>query len=135
MISSGTAYQICGIPEEVILNSKGNSYYDLYVHDQESYAARWLKSNIELENTKIFTDWRGIRLISQGMIPFNKIDRYTRLKPHEYIDGYIYLRYRNVVYGKVLDGYSESEFEEYEGIFAGEDKIYTNGGSEVYRGY
>ena len=48
-------------------------------------------------------------------------------------EGYIYLRYTGVVNGKLLDSkYQWHNLTEYSGIFRGKDKIYTNGGSEIY---
>ncbi|MFC2002760.1 hypothetical protein ACFLV4_02285 [Chloroflexota bacterium] len=40
----------------------------MFVHDQETYAAKWLKIYAEGE-TKIYADWYGgSRLVSQGGI-------------------------------------------------------------------
>ena len=50
------------------------------------------------------------------------------------ISGYIYLRYYNVVDGKLLDaGYKSHNITEYQDKFISKGKIYANGGSEIYR--
>ena len=49
-------------------------------------------------------------------------------------DGYIYLRYTNVVVGKVYPWmYEYTNITEYSHLFVGKGKIYDNGGSEVWR--
>ena len=130
---TGVMYNIFGVPRAITLNSEGGQYDMLYVHDQESYGAGWLRDNGELENTKIYTG-RGIggRLISQAGIRGH--DPYSLLKEDKKIDGYIYLRYYNVVDGKILDAQKEEQnMTEYQDKFVGKGKIYDNGGSEVYK--
>jgi uncharacterized membrane protein len=54
---------------------------------------------------------------------------------HAKIEGYIYLRYYNVVDGLVLasGGGNTTEMQEYSDMLIGENRIYDNGGSEVWR--
>lgn len=131
--ATGVAHQMFGVPHTIILNSEGRQYDTLYVHDQESYGAKWLRNNGELENTMIYTDSiGGGRLISQAGI--RRYDRYSLLEEDKKINGYIYLRYYNVVDGKLLDRQKEEHnITEYQDKFAGKSKIYGNGGSEIYR--
>jgi len=145
MCSTGTMYQIFNIPRDMTLNSGGNQYDYLYIHEQESYAARWLRNNGELENTMIFTDLTGDgRLISQGKIPpregeypIRGIDSMNLVWPAwkdiELVPGYIYLRCYNVTEGKLQDrNWELHSITEYAAKFAGRGKIYNNGGSEVW---
>jgi uncharacterized membrane protein len=145
MCSTGTMYQIFNIPRDMTLNSGGNQYDYLYIHEQESYAARWLKNNGELENTMIFTDLTGDgRLISQGKIPPREGEYPIRgiesmnlvwpaWKDIELVPGYIYLRYYNVTEGKLQSrNWELHSITEYAAKFAGRGKIYNNGGSEVW---
>jgi uncharacterized membrane protein len=130
---TGVMYNIFGVPRAIILNSEGEQYDEMYVHDQDSYGAKWLKSNTE--RARIYGDSSGITfLFSQGMIR-SPIYVTSHLKAGKAIkDGYIYLRYTGVVGGKLLDwsgkGYNITEFE---GKFGDNCKIYDNGGSEVWR--
>ena len=134
MSITGVTYQIAGIPNAISLNSDGDSYDSLYVHDQESYAANWLKDNNK-QNLKVYTDYAGsMRLKSQGKIQSPDGRFYENNKTIN--EGYIYLRYQNVVDGEILKSTWKDvhNLTEYSHLFAGKSKIYNNGGSEVYAG-
>jgi uncharacterized membrane protein len=104
----------------LLLNSEGPGYDPYYIHDQESYAAKWLKNNGELENNRINADGLGSKwLMSQGGIS-SGVDTHSLLQRDKSVEGYIYLRYCNVVN------------VEFPYAHIGKNKIYTNGGSEVY---
>jgi uncharacterized membrane protein len=45
---TGIMYNIFGVPRAIILNSEGEQYDLMYVHDQEGYGARWLRDNGEM---------------------------------------------------------------------------------------
>jgi uncharacterized membrane protein len=129
---SGVMYNIFGVPMEITLNSEGEQYDRLYIHDKEIYGARWLRNNGELENTKIYTDFvGGSRLLSQALIP--RYDSYALLMENREIEGYIYLRYYNVVEGKLSSRYEEHNMTEYQDKFVGKSKVYNCGGSEIWR--
>ena len=129
---TGVMYNIFGVPRPIILNSEGEQYVLMYVHDQESYGARWLRDKGELEDIKIYTDKISEgRLTSQAGI--QRCDTYS-LFIEKKIEGYIYLRYYNVVDEKLLDMQNEEHnITEYQDKFVDKGKIYSNGGSEIYR--
>jgi uncharacterized membrane protein len=133
---TGVIYNIFGVPRSIILNSQGEQCDMYYVYDQESYGATWLANNAEQKNIRIYTDWYGEkRLISQaGFSPYT-INRQTLTGERDReIEGYIYLRYYNVVNGKLLDKqFEEHDLTQYETKFAGKNKIYNNGGAEVWK--
>ncbi len=132
--TTGLMYQAFDFPKRVVLNSEGLEYNYLYIHDQESLAARWLKDKAEGDR-KIYSDFTGAdRLLSQAGILYN-VGNYSLFEQDEKIaEGYIYLRYYNVVSGKLLKGYHKSyDMVEYQNIFLGKNKIYSNGGAEVWR--
>ena len=134
MCTTGTMYRIFDVPREITLNSEGVQYNASYIHDQGSYGAKWLgKIYAEQNSPRIYTDYYGaIRLISQGEISPN-IDQWS-LVEHKKIAGYIYLRYYNVVDEKLMDGSGmEYNMTEYSDIFIERNRIYNNGGSEVWR--
>lgn len=132
--TTGTIDRIFGVPGSVVLNSEGPSYAYYYIYDQEGYAARWLGDNANLKDTMIFADKGGrARLLSQG-----GITGYGGLFPlfqkDEKIGGYIYLTYHNVVNKELLDVKGNlHSLEGYQDKFTGKDKIYSNGGSEIYK--
>ena len=131
---SDVIYNIFGVPRTLILNSEGEQYDVSYVHDQESYATKWIRRYTD-EEAKIYSDYYGTaRLVSQGMIR-SPIYAKSLIEDGQAIkDGYIYLRYTGVVDGKLLDwGGKWHNITEYEGNFGDNNKIYDNGGSEVWR--
>ena len=126
-------YQAFNFPEAVVINAEGHEYDSLYVHDQESSAAKWLYQNHN-PNSIINTDYTGYhRLVSEGgraARPFNDL---SLLDKEKGIEGYIYLRYFNVVNGKLLDSeYEIHEVADYAYRLLPKNKIYSNGGSDIY---
>ena len=128
---TGVMYNIFGVPRAIILNSEGEQYDKMYVHDQDNYGAKWLKSSTD-EKAKIYADAYGTEiLLSQGGInsfyakPFIEDKRAIK-------GGYIYLRYYNVAGGKLL-GSRPYNMTEYSDIFVKMDKVYANGGSEIWK--
>lgn len=133
---SGAMHQMFGYPYQITLNSEGRQYDNLYIHDQENYCTKWIKQYSD--DSKIYTDFYGAyRLISQAGIALESIDRYdlTRIRQS---NGYIYLRYYNVVKGKWADyGFESGEqyhnLTAYHDIFVRRNNIYVNGGSKVFK--
>ena len=129
--TTGWTYHICGISREFPLSSEGEAYEGSYIHDQESVAAKWLRNYGE-KDLKIYSDVPGT-LISQGLISWGRIcriDLISKSKKGEYA----YFRYHNVVDGKIRASGQEhnlTEWEFYPQILE-KNKIYCNGGSEVY---
>ena len=131
---TGVTSQMFGVRNAITLNSEGRQYDMLYVHDQESYAAKWLRSNTD-EKTRIYTDFfGGLWLSSQGMIRSSIYDP-SFIEDKEAIgDGYIFLRYVNVVGGKLLcRNVQWHNLTEYDHLFVERNLAYDNGGSEVWR--
>ena len=131
---TGVTYQIFGVPRAITLNSEEKQYDLIYVHDQESYGAKWLKVHSE-DKSRVYTDfWGSFRLISQASFSPKLIDRNSLLERKK-IKGYIYLRYDNVVNGKLAArGVTETyNVTEYDDVFIERNKIYNNGGAEVYK--
>ena len=129
---TGAMYQVFGQPEAVTLNSEGHLYDVLYIHDQDSYGAKWLRDKAELKNTEIYTSNSGKNILASqaGIL---ESDYRQLFESGGKVGGYIYLRYYNVVDGKVLTLQESREMAEYQDKFTGKSKIYSNGGSEVWR--
>jgi len=127
MCTTGTMYQIFNVPASMALNSAGMEYEQVFLHDEDSYAAKWI-DEYGKEEIKIYTGpWRGTRmLVSQSKIPRSRIrgSFISRYEEGKKIDGYVYLRRRDTEIHKVLT--------EYPDIFAEKNKIYTANGSEIH---
>ena len=129
---TGVMYNTFGVPRQIILNSEGRLYDALYVHDQESYGAKWLKNCMDQQN-KIAVDYFGPNIFMSQTISKGLTDSGALFK-HKEIEGYIYLRYVNVVNGKLWErGGQWHNLTDYSEVFIGKGKIYDNGGSEVYK--
>ena len=127
LCTAGVICQVFGIPRSIILNSEGKSYDMMYVHDQESCGAKWLKDCGE-DKLEVYADPLGVyRLTSQASLPAIRIAELHK------ISTYLYLRYTNVVYDKIAIGDEYYNMSECSIMFTGKNKIYANGGSEVYR--
>ena len=130
----GVTHQVLGSPYVVVLNSEGAQYDMMYVHDQESYSAKWLSHS--QQNLKIYADYHGhLVLISQSGISGSFIDSHSIIKHKERLyNGYIYMGYYNIAAEKFLPAYGEPHnMTEYSDIFIRKSKIYDNGGSHVWR--
>jgi len=123
-------YQICGVHHSEFLNSDGIRYDFYYVHDVDIAGAKWIYAYANLKRQYIWGDIPGRRICFQ----FNPqpilyhID--SRLK-----GGYIYLRTVNTIdkniylsYG-VKEDISSCAYLPFETM----GKLYSNGGSDVYR--
>ncbi len=136
-IVTGITYQIIDYPRSIILNSEGEDYNNMYLHDQEYFGAKWLGERSD-GKTIINTDFFGrLGLISQGSFSTKLLD-WNSLSNHKKIDGYIYLRYYNIINSKIVnrekdsDIYTSYNLTDYINVFSGKKKIYNNGGTEIY---
>jgi uncharacterized membrane protein len=129
---TGVMYNLFGVPRAITLNSEGERYDVLYLHDQESCSAKWLKNCMDQQN-KIAVDYFGAHIFMSQTISRGLTDSKALFK-HEEIKGYIYLRYVNVVGDKLQErGGQWHNLTDYSDVFIEKGKIYDNGGSEVYK--
>ncbi len=138
--TSGAAYQFFGVPRGIHLDSTGYGYYRFYVHDQEFVALDWLEEKYYAEDNPlpVYGDWVGVEERLKDRIRYTEL-RVLKPEPdQDYLeaikDNYIYLTYDNVVRGSMgAWGGVEHDISEYSEILDGKNKIYANGGSEVYK--
>ena len=120
------------IREQGDMKIKG-TFYNWYVPEQNVFGARWLSENME-GTTRVYADQHYSKfLLSYGMFKIEDVgllSNTTKVDANEYI----FLRYFNVKYGvmrsKVKDFYNVAELSP---ILNEKNKIYTNGGSYIYR--
>ncbi len=140
--STYMVYQLGGVHYSECLNSDGTRYNRFYVHDQEVASAKWLeRTKSETESLNIWLDYPAKFIYAQFDAP--KIDEYgwkDIISMTEGTRGYIYLRYPNVVKNLVYPSSSgqgkygkEIDIVELSHIFANRHRVYSNGGSEIYR--
>ena len=143
MFTIGSLHEVFGVGDNLILSSKSTSGDYELVHDQEIYAVQWLALNRDVAEDLHSTDHHGLRkLVSQGKISLIVIDKMA-FSNHDFIYGYLFLSYNNIINGKLLNeermpkgferkpqGYNMSEFDR--GLLC-MNKIYANGGSELWK--
>ncbi len=131
MCNTGTMYQMFGIPRVITLNSSGNAYDTLFVRNDEHSATLWLQDHPH-EDAIVYADSYS-EARSLGRVSMYHIDSLIEeTKPSE--EGYIYLRYRGVANGILMDRHRQwRDIAEYQDAFAGRNLIYTNGGSQVWK--
>lgn len=126
MSTTGTLYQVFGVPAALTLNSKGVAYDSVYVHDYDSSAAWWLKEyggNVDLycaSTSRFFS--------SQGLIHPSRLYSYDITEYHGEsinVNGYFYRRYTEAMINSLENRYPN--------MFNTKNKIYSNTASTVYR--
>jgi len=133
MCNAGLINQAFDLPVIITLNSRGQEYDLMYIHDQETFAAKMI-SNYATPNAPVYSDYYGSsKLISQGGIP-SAIYAGPLITEHEPLaTGYFFLRYTGFVDFKLFDANLQwHDLSEYNDQFNYENIIYSNGGSAVY---
>jgi uncharacterized membrane protein len=149
----GYIYEISGdsVPQSVSLSKNRmqtssdiglkTTFYDFYIPRQDVFSATWLSSNIE-DQSVIYSDYISKLkvLVGYGMINLNTV-RYLDNTTILETDGYVYLRYQNVVDGilryfryETVTPYSLN-ITEVSPLLSNANKIYSNGFSEIYQNY
>ena len=138
MVNTGITYQMFGDHRSIILNSEGLQYNIWYIHPQEITAGKWLIKNNE-QTFKVYGDfylWNHLSPIKEEKL---EIWGTFFLSNKPISQGYIFLRYQNVVNGEIVPFLVRKIKEDYvplanyTHLFIGKSKIYDNGGSEVWR--
>jgi len=141
MCTSGTIYQLFGVPKAITLNSQGD-YYNLgrIIRNEEIYASKWLARYCVTQEKIYTTGFGGEVLMGQGKISPSRVDIYLipRYEKNQRIEGYIYLRYQDIPDRKIIVWYPSGEGEqhsldEYLSMLSDRrNKLYESGGSQVY---
>ncbi|MBA7696675.1 hypothetical protein ES703_105326 [subsurface metagenome] len=118
--------------------------YTIFPPEQEVFSARWLSMNMK-PGEKIYATYSDIRvhaLTSYGMIPLEDVLALTSKTKTIQEDAYVYLQYLNVIEG-IGTEFDTSvspvglrtiyNMTEVSHLLEGRNKIYTNGGSEIYK--
>ena len=118
--------------------------YNVLTLEQDVLSARWLSMNMK-SGEKIYATHEDIRvhaLTSYGMMPIEDVLQLTETTKTIQKDAYVYLQYLNVVegIGQEFDlapiyerQHNIYDITEISHLFEGKNKIYSNGGSEIYK--
>jgi uncharacterized membrane protein len=134
LCNTGMTYQVFGVSQSISLNSKGQEYDTVYVHEQESISAKWLKTNISYIS-KISSDRYGTnRLLSQANITSAIYAKSLFENNQMLANSYFYLGYTGTIENKLLDNnYNWHNISKYQYEFSNLDLIYSNNGSQIWK--
>lgn len=124
---TGVVYNIFGVPRSILLNSEGEQYLSMYVHDTDVISSEWL-NKYAYENAEIYADHAGRLMLGWDGMPNITSLYFIRNS------GYIYLTYATVldkrenVVGNFYDNLAN-----YGLSLINESKTYSNGYSEIYK--
>ena len=130
---SGITYHFFGYDGGILMNSNGEQYNSIFIHDSESSCAKWLNENMDGVNI-IFSDFPASRILqSQGLISMDFID-YSWMSHHLATNGYVFLRYENNVKGLLRD-FSSARYDvsNYFSYFQNKNKIYDSRYTDILR--
>ncbi len=134
-------YNIFGVPLSVDLNTRGNYRESLYIYDREVFGAMWLAEHTS-EHSIIRCDkpayqriYLGYEMSGHYKLPIIDQDYFANNKTKL---GYVYLRVTNIELGKVNPtrifpkSTDVRNIINYLHLFVEKNKIYSNGGVEIY---
>ena len=136
--NTGVSYQLFGQPQAVLLNSQGQQYDMWYVHPQEIASVGWLSTRVQ-QDPYVFSDYYGLVRVGMGTLlqPSAQPFKWNSIWDWNLTEsGYLYLRYENVVDHTAIVSKQRltNASQIYTAVptsFRG-DKIYSNGGSDIY---
>ena len=134
----GFIYEIAGDISDSIPLSMNRvnkvSLYGTYSQEQDVFSARWLSKNIE-NRTMIYADIvsRYQVLTSYGLVPRERIYVLSEDMTSTHMVCYVYLSRMNVICGVYFPDYRDMKnTTNFSSILNPIQKIYSNGGSEIY---
>jgi len=137
MSTTGVTYEIYKTPKSLMTSSNCNQYDDLFIHDQESFAAKWMGNHVYRKGLHINTDYLGrFRVIIEGNIEpyFSVVDNSLYCNQSINLENFVFLRYYNIVDNKVFEKNGDRlDLFDCKNKFENKAKIYCNGGSEIWR--
>ena len=130
---TGAMYQVFGAPRAITLNSEGEQYKSMYIHDTEVITAKWLKQYAS-EGEKIYTDLGGTTRLVFGYDEKPDVSSGYFRRNRTVDNGYIYLRYRTVVDKEVaVERGLVDNLTNYTHLLSDECEIYNNGYSQIHK--
>lgn len=136
--NAGVTYQMAGHDRGHTLVTEEGYYWE-HVHDTDYNSADWLyhykdSRDIRSDRGPFYNKLKMAEPApSSGYISY--LNGVTTLRQEEALeeDGYIYLHHANVVEQQIATGkYEYEEFDRYDDINDNRNRIYANGGSEIY---
>ena len=138
LLSSGAVHSVVGAPRGVVFDSTGAEYFEMYIHDQDSAAAKWIGTFGRTQALVSTTDSYGTyRLISQGHISPDRIDLGS-FQQNQSSGTYTYLYYYNTVEQKYVDELPGSPVNavgymaDHIALLSDQSRVFDAAGAQVY---
>jgi len=129
---------VVGAPRGVVFDSTGAVYFEMYIHDQDSAAAKWIGTFGRTQALVSTTDSYGAyRLISQGHISPDRIDLRS-FQQNQSSGTYTYLYYYNTVEQKYVDELPRSPLNavgymaDHIALLSDQSRVFDAAGAQVY---
>ncbi|MGF7119006.1 DUF2206 domain-containing protein [Methanobacterium oryzae] len=131
-------YHFMGMPYSPDYEKDGLIRNEAFMYNQEIIGAEWLKNN-QIGNLTMYSDGRELlvffRAYGKDIKGIQLNNTYFHYN-NTINDRYLYLGHLNVNGGKIQELYTHLEYQDiknYSNLFSGKDKIYENGGSQIWR--
>jgi uncharacterized membrane protein len=137
LISSGAIYGMTGPPRGWVFESTGETYFEHYIYEQDSAAAKWLATFGQTQARISTTDFYGpLRLVSQGHISPNYIDSWS-FQQNRSFNTYTYLYYYNTVEQKYVIKHPGSpdtagDMADHIALLSNQSRVFDAAGAQVY---
>jgi uncharacterized membrane protein len=129
---SGAFYSIEGAPRSV-LDSQGITYLELYIHNQDADAAKWIGVFGNNATVSAADAYGKNRLVSEGHISADRIDA-SSFQNNVTSTQFIYLYYANVVQQKYIVNNTAFNLADHSIVYSNKSRVYDAGASQAYLG-
>ena len=103
-----------------------------FLEEQGVLGACWLSQNVGKKQNQIYADFPSQYKVLTGYGGVNRGDVRVLSNTSKIVNGVVYLSPLNVIHGKIVSRTSVWNYTELSSIVDNLNKVYTNGGSEVY---
>jgi uncharacterized membrane protein len=140
LFQTGFVYEVVGdeswsMPLSKYRMDKVRLSYMGLVDEQSVFGAQWMSKNIDTRHTQIYADSisRYKVLTSYGLIYESHISVLSNTTKVA-MNGVVYLSRLNTIYGIIAGSSHAWNSTEFSPLFGDMNKVYSNGGSEIYTG-
>jgi uncharacterized membrane protein len=133
LFTMGIPHQLSGDNSSVLLNSQGDQYNRMYIHDQDSLGAKWIKK-FSVENSDIYSDVLSEKVL-QSQSEIQETNRIPLIKSERLFEkGYLFTIYYNNINKKIMNNWYDTInlAPRHDEMVKDLNKVYTNKASEIW---
>ena len=138
LFQTGFVYEVAGVQNDVLTLNMHRwndlKFYDVVADSREVAGAAWLPEHLNVSQITIYADAEsnGV-LTAYGLVEGGQIPLLTNVTYFSGSNQFIFLRPVNVIDG-ITEGVSDFNSSSLLPVLVNQDRIYSNGGCEVYAG-